>query len=389
MRLKRFVAPIVVAGIVASLSPSTARAADPVELPAILPLTGQAGFLGQEEAQALRVIEADVNRSGGIGGRPLRFLIEDDQSVPAVGVQLATQAMTRKTPAILGSSLVATCNAMAPLMKSGPVDYCFSPGVHPAAGSYVFSSSISTKDLLAASAVYFRERGWKKVAIITSTDATGQDAERNIDAAFNASNGLTIVTREHFSTTDLSVAAQMAHIKSSGAQAAILWSTGTPFATLLRGAYEAGLDIPLETGDGNLTYAQMKAYGAFMPKNLIFAAPLFTAPNVVSDPAVKKSITAFLDAFKATSTRPDIGQSLAWDPAMLVVDALKKLGPTASAPQIRAYLAGLHRWNGANGAYDFDAVPQRGLGINGVVMVRWDAAKDAWVGISKPGGAVR
>ena len=41
---------------------------------------------------------------------------------------------------IIGSAIVAMCNAMAPLMQNGPVMYCFSPGIHPAKGSYVFSS---------------------------------------------------------------------------------------------------------------------------------------------------------------------------------------------------------------------------------------------------------
>lgn len=386
MRFARFVVAL---AIVLALVPGPVPAAEPLNFTAILPLTGQASFLGKEEQQAMQVIEAQINRAGGINGRPIRFTFEDDQSTPAIGVQLMTQAMSRKSPVIFGSSLVGICSAMAPLVKNGPVQYCFSPGVHPAPDTYVFSSSISTKDLLAASAVYFREKGWKKVAIITSTDATGQDAERNIDAAFNAKNGLAIVAREHFSTSDLSVAAQMAHIKNSGAQAAILWATGTPFATLLRGAYEAGLNIPLETGDGNLTYAQMKAYAPFMSDNLIFAAPLFTAPESVSDPAIKKSVMAFLDAFKASGTRPDIGQSLAWDPTMLVIDALRKIGPDASAAKLRDYLDGLRGWSGANGAYDFRAAPQRGLGMSGVVMVRWDKAKNSWVGISKPGGTVR
>jgi hypothetical protein len=56
---------------------------------------------------------------------------------------------------------------------------------------------------------------------------------------------------------------------------------------------------------------------------------------------------------------------------------------------MRGYLDGLRHWNGANGNYDFDAVPQRGLGVNEVVMVRWDPAKGTWVGISKPGGDAR
>lgn len=47
----------------------------------------------------------------------------------------------------------------------------------------------------------------------------------------------------------------------------IAWSIGTPFATLLRSFQEAGLDVPLMTTSGNLTYAQTKAYAGIMPGN--------------------------------------------------------------------------------------------------------------------------
>lgn len=375
-----------VAAVLLGLVPMAGRAADPFPINAILPLTGPAAFLGKEEASALGVIEDVVNKSGGIGGRPVKFVIQDDQSSPQLGVQLMNGVTAQKVSVILGSSLVAVCSAMMPLAKDGPADYCFSPGIHPADGSYVFSSSISTTDLLAASATYFRARGWRKIAIITSSDATGQDAERGIDAAFNAASGVEIVDREHFNITDVSVAAQMAHVKASGAQALIAWSTGTPIATILRGLAEAGVDMPVETTNGNLTYAQMKAYAAFMPKEFYFAAPPCIAPDSLPNGAVKRTISAYLDAFKPSGTRPDIGQSLAWDPTMLVIDAYKKLGVNATAEQIKDFIQSQHGWVGVNGTYDFHAVPQRGVGVNSVVMVRWDAAKDTWVAVSKLGG---
>ncbi len=366
--------------------PLAGRAAEPFEINAILPLTGAASFLGKEEAAALSVIEEAVNKSGGISGRPIKFTIADDQSNPQIGVQLMNGVIAKKPAVILGSSLVAVCSAMMPLAKDGPANYCFSPGIHPPEGSYVFSSSISTTDLLAASAVYFRERGWRRIAIITSSDATGQDAERGIDAAFNAQSGIQIIDREHFNTTDVSVAAQMSHVKTSGAQALIAWSTGTPIATILRGIVDAGIDMPVETTNGNLTYAQMKAYASFMPKEFYFAAPPAIAPDQLSNGPVKRKVTDYINAFKSSGTRPDIGQSLAWDPAFLILDAYKKLGLGASAAQIKDYLDNLRGWVGINGQYDFRTVPQRGVGVSNVIMVRWDAAKDTWVGVSKLGG---
>ena len=77
----------------------------------------------------------------------------------------------------------------------------------------------------------------------------------------------------------------------------------------------------------------------------------------------------------------------AWDPGMLLVDALRKLGPDTSAASLRAYLVDLQGWVGADGPYDFRAAPQRGVGENNVVLVRWDADRGQGVAVSKFGGA--
>jgi branched-chain amino acid transport system substrate-binding protein len=382
----RVVAGLALAALVATI-PLTGRAADPFEIDVIVAVTGTASFLGKSQATALGVLEEQVNKTGGINGRPIKFLIADDQSNPAVGVQLMNAVIAKKAPVVIGSSIVAVCNAIVPLAVNGPTVYCLSPGLHPADGSYAFSALPSTTDLFAASAVYFREKGWRKLALITSSDATGQDAERGIDAVFTPQSGIQIVDREHFNITDVSVAAQMTKIKASGAQAMIAWSTGTPIATILRGMLDTGVDLPVEISNGNLTYAQMHAYTGFMPKELIFAGMPAFAPDQLPNRAVKRKALEFLNAFKAsTGIRPDTGYMSGWDAGNIVVDAYKKLGFNASATQIRDYIANLRGWVGITGQYDFKAVPQRGLGINNVIMVRWDNAKDTWVGISKPGG---
>ncbi|HEV3087111.1 MAG TPA: ABC transporter substrate-binding protein, partial [Candidatus Elarobacter sp.] len=165
-----------------------ARAADePYEINAVLSLTGTAAFLGQEEKQALDAVEKITNARGGIRGRKIHFVVQDDQSNPQLAVQLTRGVMDKHVPVILGSSLVAQCNAMMAVVKDGgPVQYCFSPGIHPDRSTYTFSSSVSTKDLALIMVRYFHKKGWNRIAVMTSTDATGQDAERNFDAAFAA-----------------------------------------------------------------------------------------------------------------------------------------------------------------------------------------------------------
>ena len=368
---------------------ATAHAAEPYNIQTLLPLTGGAAFLGQGEQVTLGIVEKVVNASGGIHGRPVHFVIHDDQTSPQLGVQLANEILEQKPVVMMGSSLVATCRAIEPLMSNGPVDYCFSLGVHPEAGSYVFTASVSTLDLATSLIGYYRLKGWTKIGLIFSTDATGQDAENGIKSilALPENKDMTVVDTAHFNTTDLSVAAQMAKIKTLGAQAMIAWTTGAPIATIFRGIQEVGLDIPVGTTDGNMTYAQMKQYKDFLPKQLYIPAAqwIVTDPSLLP-PAVAEKHKVFYEAFQDAGVRPDIPSELSWDDSMIIVDALRKLGPNATAQQIREHIANLKGFAGVNGVYDFTKTPQRGLDVTDSVVTRWSPQLDTWEVVSKPAG---
>ena len=377
-------------GLVGLALQGAAAPAKAYDINVILPLTGGGAFIGKEEQTALQLAEGAINKAGGVHGQNVHFVVYDDQTNPQTSVQLANQVIASKPAVLLGSSLVASCNAMAALMQNGPVMYCFSPGIHPAAGSYAFTSSASTLDVASALIRYFRLEGWKRIAIMTSADATGQDAERDLNEvlARPENKDVTIVDRAHFNITDVSVAAQIEHIKEAKPQALIAWSTGSPVATVFKGIVQAGLDIPVATTDGNMIYVQMKDYAAFLPKQLYFASAEWVPHQgiIKLDPAVEKAQKQFFDAFEAVKIKPDYGATLAWDPAMIVIDALRHLDPNPSAAQVRDYIARLKGFAGINGLYDFAKTPQRGLDINNVVVTRWSPAHQTWELVSEPAG---
>ena len=372
-----------------TLCAGLAGAADPYKIDVITSLTGGASFLGKGEQQSLQLLEKSLNKSGGIGGRPLEWVFYDDQSSPQTAVQLAAQLKAKNPPVILGPSIVAMCNAAGALMKEGPVMYCLSPGIHPPKGSYVFTSSTSTYDLAKALMRHFRVKGWKNIAIMTSSDASGQDAERGLNeaAAMPENKDIKIVARAHFNITDVSVAAQIENVKAANPQAFIAWSTGAPIATIFKGIVQAGLDVPTATTDGNMTYAQMKNYHDFLPKQLYIATGLWAAYGYQKlDPRLEKTIKEFYDQYAAIGQKPDLPASIGWNSGLLVAEALKKLGPKVTPAQLRDYLANLKDYPGIDGILDFPASPQRGLGLHDVVVTRWEPAKNTWVAVSKPGG---
>jgi len=362
----------------------------PVDINVIVSLTGPGTFLGKGEVDGLNALQGAVNKRGGIRGRPVNFVIHDDQTNPQQSVQLTNQILADKVSVILGSSLGATCLAMAPLVTSGPVQYCLSPAIHPKSGTFTFTSNVSTSDYAIAFYRYFRTQKWTRIALITSTDASGQDADEGFGNALNLpefkDSGLTMVSHEHFNITDISVSAQMARIRATNPQVIVAYSPGTPFGTLLQGIKQGGLDaLPIATGTANMTYAEMKQYAQYIPNNLIFPGLPYLARQAAS-PKERAVQDTFYDAFKPLGIVPDLIQSFSWDPASIVIDALRTVGPDASADQIRQYIENLHDYIGINGIYDFRDGSQRGLTEHNLMIMRWDIDKGTWSAVSGLGG---
>jgi len=367
-----------------------AAAAEPYKVNVVLPLTGGGSFLGKAQQQTLEAFKALANKTGGVDGRDIEFVYGDDQSSPQTAVQLAGGVVGQKPAAMIGSSLVAMCNAMAPLLKSGPFDYCLSPGAHPPAGSFQFSTSIDTRDLMDVMLRYFKLRGWTKIAFMSSSDASGQDAERGFDEAVKKPEfaDLVVVERQRFNTTDVSVSAQIERVKAAQPQVFVAWSTGAPIATILKGMLQGGLDVPFATTNGNQTFAQFDQYKDFLPKEVYIPTSVFLPHEGLFklDDAVEAQQRKFYEAHKAAGIAPDNMAALVWDPANILVAGLRKFGSGATAEQIRSWLASQTAYAGVNGVYDFVAVPQRGLTAQNAIMSRWDAAKRNWIAASLPTG---
>jgi branched-chain amino acid transport system substrate-binding protein len=390
MRLKTKVA-VAAAALIVMAGAEHARAADPYDINVVVPLTGGASFVGLGQKDTLEALAAYVNKTGGIQGRDLHFTFRDDQSSPQVAVQLTTEAIGAKPAVIMGSSLVGMCLAMAPLMADGPVHYCMSPAIHPKAGGYTFSASSDSVDQIAAVMRYYRLKGWTKLGVLNTTDASGQDGDHSIDAVLDLPENkgvMTKVAQEHFNPTDISVAAQIERVKASGAQAMFAWVTGAPAATVFKGMIQAGLDIPVAPTSGNQTFASMAQWESFLPKQLILGSALFPEHDGVLtlDPAMEKAQHEMYAILKERNLKADNMVATSWDAGLIVVAGLRKLGPGATAAQLKDFISNLTGFDGVDGVYDFKQYPQRGLGPGSATVTTYDPKAKAWVWISKPGG---
>lgn len=380
----RFLAYAMAAAV--ALFPLASAAVDPVEINAIFAMTGSGSFVGKEEAASLAVVENLVNGNGGIDGRPLHFVIADDTSTPQVAVQLAAGLVAKRAAVILGSTLVGDCNAMYGVVKESAVMYCMSPIFHEDGSHYAFSVGVSAPDACNFVVGFLRRSNLHRVGIISSTDASGKVAADGCDAAFAASENksMTLVAREQFNPNDISVDAQISRIKGAGAQALISFNTGTALGTVLHALADIGFDVPVVTSPANLNYTFVKQYSSILPRRFwLYGAPS-DAPDAVTSRDLVAALKTYTDAFAAAGMTPDHTLASVWDPALIVVTALRKLGPAASATEIEQYINGLHGWAGVNGEYDFRDGSQRGLASGSVIMLQWNAAQGRFTGV-KPG----
>jgi ABC-type branched-subunit amino acid transport system substrate-binding protein len=76
-------------------------AAEPIKIGVVLCVTGRGGFLGTPQKEAITVAVEEVNRQGGIFGRPIELYIEDDQSNPTNSAVAATKLIERDKVSVL------------------------------------------------------------------------------------------------------------------------------------------------------------------------------------------------------------------------------------------------------------------------------------------------
>jgi branched-chain amino acid transport system substrate-binding protein len=366
--------------LIALGTPLAARAEPPVVVPVILPVTGGNAFAGSGQRTALSLLQELVNRGGGIRGRSIVFDIHDSGSNSQVAVQLLHQYVGADVPVFIGDSSLATCAAIAAQVQNGgPVDFCLSPGLVTKPNGFAFAPGHPSTQIAAGVLGYLRARQVKRVALIVATDATGISMDGYfVDVFAKPQNAdLALVTREHFNPADLSVDAQITRIKAAGVQAIIAYTSGNTFGTVLHGLSDVGLNVPVITSQGNLSFAFIEQYKAVLRRELLFVSgPLPSEGEPVPDGPFKSAQHAYLAAFRNTSVKADFSEAVAWDAGTIIVAALRKLGPHVTAEQVRSYVTALHDFPGVQGMYDFRNGD--GHGAPDLSMLQWDPGKNAW-----------
>src|SRR5262249_24928223 len=91
------------------------RAAEPLKIGMVASLTGPAAEVGRYAIQGAKLAAEEVNKTGGVLGRPIELVIEDDQTTsPGLALAFTKLAGDKDIPAFIGPILSTQVHAIAP-----------------------------------------------------------------------------------------------------------------------------------------------------------------------------------------------------------------------------------------------------------------------------------
>jgi branched-chain amino acid transport system substrate-binding protein len=93
---------IVAISVFAFMMPTTVSSADTIKVGIVLPVTGPQAKFGEIEKQSFDMALEEINGSGGVKGKKLEFLIEDDTGRPEVGRSVVEKLITKDKVVMLG-----------------------------------------------------------------------------------------------------------------------------------------------------------------------------------------------------------------------------------------------------------------------------------------------
>ncbi|GAB4230864.1 MAG: ABC transporter substrate-binding protein [Deltaproteobacteria bacterium] len=375
MAVKGTVPVIVTAALLATLAcAAVARAAEPIRIGAIFSVTGPASFLGEPEKNTAKMLEEDINKSGGLLGRKVEIIVYDDETDATKAVTAYDRLIKKdKVVAVVGPSTSGATLAIVPKAEAAQI-----PLVSAAAAKkivvpvkhWVFKTPQS--DELAVKAIFkhAKKAGVKNIAIITASDAFGAAGREELKLLAPGA-GFTIVADEVFGPKDTDMTAQLTKIKGTNAQAIICWGTNPGPAVIARNRVQLGIKIPLYNSHGVASKKFIELAGAANAEGVLLpAGRLIVEDQVAKNHPQKKVLSGYIKEYQAKYKQPvSTFGGHAWDAVMLVAQAIRD-GKSAEPAAIRASLEKIRHFQGTAGEFNFSDKEHNGLTEDAFVMVQ-------------------
>jgi branched-chain amino acid transport system substrate-binding protein len=351
-----------------------ASAAEPIRIGAIFSVTGPASFLGEPERNTVKMLEEDINKAGGVLGRPVEIIVYDDETDATKAVTAVDRLIKKdRVVAVVGPSTSGSTLAILPKVEEAKI-----PLVSCAAAKkivdpvkkWVFKTPQS--DELAVKKIFqhAKKAGIKKIAIVTASDAFGAAGREELKA-LAPGFGIAIVADEVFGPKDTDMTAQLTKIKGTDAQAIVCWGTNPGPAVVARNRVQLGIGTPLYMSHGVASPKFIELAGAANAEGILLpAGRLISEPQVPAGQPQKKILAAYIKEYEAKFRQPvSTFGGYAYDAIQLVVQAIRN-AKSADPAAIRDALEKIRGYNATTGEFNFSESDHNGLTEEAFVMVR-------------------
>ncbi|PKQ17288.1 MAG: ABC transporter substrate-binding protein [Actinobacteria bacterium HGW-Actinobacteria-7] len=346
--------------------------AEPIKIGAIVSLTGTYAGLGDPEKKTIEMEVARINEAGGINGRPVEVIFEDDATDEAKAVTAATRLIDQDGVI----ALIGATGSGQTMAVRGEVDRAKIPQVSLAGATaitkifdpLVFATPWSNTIVAPFTLEALKKAGLTKVGLITDSGGFGKDG-REVVKAEAAKQGIDIVSDQTFNPGDTDMTAQLTKIKNSGAQVLLMWTAGAEAATIVKSADQLGLDMPVYGSHGNARKELIDGAGP-AAEGFRFAAGKILVPAAYGvDTDAYKVATDFVTRYKAAyGDAPSTFAGHAYDALYLITEAASRVQGDLTPAALRDEIEKTNGFVGIGGTFTMSPTDHNGLSVNDLTM---------------------
>jgi branched-chain amino acid transport system substrate-binding protein len=316
--------------VAATFAAGSVFAQDAIKIGVTQPLTGAFAASGNYVTEGAKLAEAAINASGGVLGKKIQLIIEDNKSNPTEAVATAEKLISKdKVPVMLGAwSSSLTLAVMPKLMEYGVpmvVETSSSGKITVSGNPWIFRISPTSEMEAKAFTGYVKTLGIKKADFLATNNDFGLGASKEFSEMLKASGAqVGVIETMDPKATDFS--AQLAKIKASGGDTLFVTTAVEQATLILKQAKEQQVTARIITTGGSVSpdqLIQQAGDAANGSLHLVFFTPWF--PDAVKNPDVAKRFVAAWNA-KGLPAGGLTEGFRGWDGLYTIVEGIKLAG---------------------------------------------------------------
>src|SRR5262245_7983848 len=358
-----------------------ATAQDAIKIGVTQPLTGAFAASGNYVAQGARLAEDEINKAGGVLGKKIELIVEDNKSNPTEAVATAEKLIVKdKVPVMMGAWSSTLTLAVMPKLEEYKVpmlvETSSSGKITTSGNPYVFRISPTSEMEAKAFAPLFKTMGIKKADFLATNNDFGLGASKEFSAAARQ-NGVEVGVDATLEPQATDLSAQPPKLQASGPDTPVVTTAVEQITLILKQAKDQQLPQRIITTGGSnspdqlIAQAGEAANGSY---HLVFFTPWF--PEAVTNPEVAKRFVALWNEKKYNVGGLTEGFR-AWDGLNVIVAGIQAAGK-AEPEAITKALWGV-KVKGINGDIAFikqgPAGKESAQNVPSVYLVKIDGGK--------------